>query len=78
MCANLCTHLIIRWRKRNEQLVENLGDAIENGTRDQHSDALTVDGQKRKVEESEHLLNQRRDLLMNYRNAMDDLIKTDL
>ncbi|XVF26964.1 hypothetical protein REPUB_Repub14bG0065700 [Reevesia pubescens] len=67
-------------------LVENLGDAIDNGSRDQHSDALinelnnhfekcqqllnsiaasingkamTVEGQKRKLEESEQLLNQR-------------------
>ncbi|XP_010251996.1 PREDICTED: mediator of RNA polymerase II transcription subunit 9-like isoform X2 [Nelumbo nucifera] len=67
-------------------LVENLSEAIESGTRDQHSDALvneltshfekcqqllnsisvsintkamTVDGQKRKMEESEQLLNQR-------------------
>ncbi|KAG5523534.1 hypothetical protein RHGRI_035366 [Rhododendron griersonianum] len=69
------------------QLVENLADAIENGTRDQHSDslvteltsqfekcqqllnsisgsinakAMTVEGQKRKLEESEQLLNQRK------------------
>ncbi|MFQ6651957.1 hypothetical protein Gotur_024061 [Gossypium turneri] len=56
-------------------LVENLGDAIDNGTRDQHSDdlvclgffspsfkilKLTVEGQKQKLEESEQLLNQRR------------------
>ncbi|RZC52950.1 hypothetical protein C5167_021375 [Papaver somniferum] len=82
-------------------LVENLSDAIENGTRDQHSDLLvteltsnfekcqqllnsiagsintkavlivgsrlsetkqawTVEGQRRKLEEAEHLLNQRR------------------
>ncbi|KAK8594899.1 hypothetical protein V6N13_015812 [Hibiscus sabdariffa] len=70
------------------QLVENLGDAIDNGTRDQHSDALinelnnhfdkcqqllnsigaslstkdmTVEGQYQKQEESEQLLNQRRE-----------------
>ncbi|KAI8529662.1 hypothetical protein RHMOL_Rhmol12G0242000 [Rhododendron molle] len=69
------------------QLVENLADTIENGTRDQHSDslvteltsqfekcqqllnsisgsinakAMTVEGQKRKLEESEQLLNQRK------------------
>ncbi|KAL0715194.1 hypothetical protein Bca4012_064516 [Brassica carinata] len=70
------------------QLVEKLSDAIENGTRDQNSDALvselnghfdkcqqllnsisgslgskttmTLDGQKRNLEESEQLLQQRR------------------
>ncbi|RVX17258.1 Mediator of RNA polymerase II transcription subunit 9 [Vitis vinifera] len=85
-------------------LVENLSDAIENGTRDQHSDALvrelnshfekcqqllnsisvsintkamTVEGQKRKLEESEQLLNQRRDLIAKYRNSVEDLIKSE-
>ncbi|KAK8581151.1 hypothetical protein V6N12_071391 [Hibiscus sabdariffa] len=73
-------------------MVEKLADAIDNGTRDQHSDALinelnnhfekcqqllnsiaaslnskamTVEGQKKKLEESEQLLNQRRDLITN-------------
>ncbi|KAL5822490.1 hypothetical protein ACOSQ4_020390 [Xanthoceras sorbifolium] len=85
-------------------LVENLADAIENGTRDQHSDALvnelnnhfekcqqllnsisgsisskamTVEGQKRKLEESEQLLNQRRDLLSKYRNSVEELVKSE-
>ncbi|PSR96166.1 Mediator of RNA polymerase II transcription subunit like [Actinidia chinensis var. chinensis] len=85
-------------------LVENLADAIENGTRDQHSDslvteltnqfekcqqllnsisgsinakAMTVEGQKRKLEESEQLLNQRKDLIAKYRNSVDELIKTE-
>ncbi|KAH7565496.1 hypothetical protein JRO89_XS09G0218400 [Xanthoceras sorbifolium] len=79
-------------------------DAIENGTRDQHSDALvnelnnhfekcqqllnsisgsisskamTVEGQKRKLEESEQLLNQRRDLLSKYRNSVEELVKSE-
>ncbi|XP_059645595.1 mediator of RNA polymerase II transcription subunit 9 isoform X2 [Cornus florida] len=85
-------------------LVENLGDTIENGTRDPQSDALinelnnhfekcqqllnsisesintkamTVEGQKRKLEESEQLLNQRRELIANYRNSVEDLIKSE-
>ncbi|KAF8401005.1 hypothetical protein HHK36_014308 [Tetracentron sinense] len=86
------------------QLVENLADAIESGTRDQQSDALvneltshfdkcqqllnsisgsintkamTVEGQKRKLEETEQLLNQRRDLISKYRSSVEDLIKSD-
>ncbi|KAL9680851.1 hypothetical protein QQ045_012631 [Rhodiola kirilowii] len=70
-----------------QHLVENLVETIENGTRDQHSDALvadlnshfekcqnllntiasltgsknmTVEGQKSKLQDSEQLLNQRR------------------
>ncbi|KAE8656249.1 Mediator of RNA polymerase II transcription subunit 9 [Hibiscus syriacus] len=85
-------------------LVENLADAIDNGTRDQHSDALinelnnhfeksqqllnsiaaslnskamTVEGKKKKLEESEQLLNQRRDLIANYRSSVEDLVKTE-
>ncbi|KAK4395117.1 Mediator of RNA polymerase II transcription subunit [Sesamum angolense] len=40
-------------------LVENLADVTENGTRDQQTDALTVEGQKHKLEETENLLAQR-------------------
>ncbi|PIA45249.1 hypothetical protein AQUCO_01700644v1 [Aquilegia coerulea] len=58
-------------------LVENLADVIENGTRDQHSDVLTVEGQKRKLEESEQLLNQRRELIAKYRSSVDELVKAD-
>ncbi|GMI93713.1 hypothetical protein like AT1G55080 [Hibiscus trionum] len=86
------------------RLVENLADAIDNGTRDQHSDALinelnnhfekcqqllnsigasldtkdmTVEGQYQKQEESGQLLNQRRDLIANYRSTVEDLVKTE-
>ncbi|KVI10989.1 hypothetical protein Ccrd_010603 [Cynara cardunculus var. scolymus] len=86
-------------------LVENLADAIENGTRDQHFDTLvtelsshfekcqqllntisgsiatkaaTVEGQKRKVEEAEQMLNQRRDLIAKYRYSVEELTKPDL
>ncbi|KAJ8756153.1 hypothetical protein K2173_024700 [Erythroxylum novogranatense] len=84
-------------------LAENLADVVENGNRDQQSDALinelnsqfekcqqllnsistsintkamTVEGQKRKVEESEQLLNQRRDLITRYMNSIEELIKS--
>ncbi|XP_050382228.1 mediator of RNA polymerase II transcription subunit 9 [Argentina anserina] len=84
-------------------LVEKLSDSIENGTRDQQSDALisdlnshfekcqqllnsisgsiatkamTVEGQKKKLEESEQLLNQRRELNTKYRNSVVDLLKS--
>ncbi|EEF34258.1 conserved hypothetical protein [Ricinus communis] len=86
------------------QLVENLAEVIDNGSRDQHSDALitelnnqfekcqqllnsisssintkamTVEGQKRKLEDSEQLLNQRRDLISKYRNSVEELLKSD-
>ncbi|XP_031494704.1 mediator of RNA polymerase II transcription subunit 9-like [Nymphaea colorata] len=85
-------------------LIDNLAEAVENGTRDQHSDALvaeltshfercqqllnsisgtissksaTVEGQKRKVDECQQLLNQRRDLISQYKNCVEDLIKSD-
>ncbi|KAA3489248.1 mediator of RNA polymerase II transcription subunit 9 isoform X2 [Gossypium australe] len=61
----------------HSNLVENLADAIDNGSRDQHSDALTVEGQKKKLEESEQLLNQRRDLIAKYRSSVEDLLKTE-
>lgn len=82
--------------------MENLADAIENGTRDQQSDALvnelnnhfekcqqllssisesldtkamTVEGQRRKLEESEQLLNQRKELIDKYMNSVEELIE---
>ncbi|KAL6144554.1 hypothetical protein ACLB2K_055246 [Fragaria x ananassa] len=39
--------------------------------------AMTVEGQKRKLEESEQLLNQRRDLNTKYRNSVVDLLKSE-
>jgi len=38
--------------------------------------AMTVEGQKRKLEESEQLLNQRRDLIGKYRSSVEELIKS--
>ncbi|KFK31157.1 hypothetical protein AALP_AA6G075900 [Arabis alpina] len=83
-------------------LVEKLADVIENGSRDQNSDALvtelnghfdkcqqllnsisgtlgsktmTVDGQERNLEESEQLLQQRRELIVGYRKSIEELVK---
>ncbi|KAF9685139.1 hypothetical protein SADUNF_Sadunf03G0023400 [Salix dunnii] len=36
--------------------------------------AMTVEGQKRKLEESEQLLNQRRELIGKYRNSVEELL----
>ncbi|WCJ39515.1 Mediator of RNA polymerase II transcription subunit 9 [Euphorbia peplus] len=85
-------------------LVENLCEVVDNGSRDQQSDALinelnnhfdkcqqllnsistsihakpmTVDGQKHKLEESEQLLNQRRDLISKYRSSVEELLKSE-
>ncbi|CAN0881673.1 Mediator of RNA polymerase II transcription subunit 9 [Linum grandiflorum] len=84
--------------------VDKLADAIENGTRDQHSDVLvnelnnqfdkcqqllnsisssitsksmTVEGQKKKLEETEQLLNQRRDLIGEYKTSVEDIVKSE-
>ncbi|KAK8971228.1 Mediator of RNA polymerase II transcription subunit 9 [Platanthera guangdongensis] len=81
-------------------LVESLAEAVESGTRDQHSEslineltthfdkcqqllnsisgsittkAMTVDGQKRKQEETKQLLNQRKDFIALYRNSVQEL-----
>ncbi|XP_010462346.1 PREDICTED: mediator of RNA polymerase II transcription subunit 9-like [Camelina sativa] len=85
-------------------MVEKLADAVDNGTRDQNSDALvaelnshfdkcqqllnsisgslgsktmTVDGQKRNVEESEQLLQQRRGLIVEYRKSIEEIVKIE-
>nr|ACU13583.1 unknown [Glycine max] len=39
--------------------------------------AMTVEGQKKKLEESEQLLNQRRDLIGNYRKSVEDLVRSE-
>ncbi|XP_010552214.1 PREDICTED: mediator of RNA polymerase II transcription subunit 9 [Tarenaya hassleriana] len=41
------------------------------------SKTMTVDGQKRKLEESEQLLEQRRELIAKYKTSVEDLIKSD-
>ncbi|MCH91564.1 mediator of RNA polymerase II transcription subunit 9-like, partial [Trifolium medium] len=37
----------------------------------------TVDGQKKKLEESEQLLNQRRDLIANYSKSVEELVGSE-
>ncbi|XP_058745346.1 mediator of RNA polymerase II transcription subunit 9-like [Vicia villosa] len=39
--------------------------------------AMTVEGQKKKLEESEQLLNQRRDLIANYTKSVEELVKSE-
>ncbi|KAI4386954.1 hypothetical protein MLD38_004827 [Melastoma candidum] len=85
-------------------LIEKLADAIENGARDQHFDALvseltsqfekcqqllntiagslssknvTVESQKCKLEETEQLLNQQRELMSSYRKSLEGLIRPE-
>ncbi|KAL2337952.1 hypothetical protein Fmac_012398 [Flemingia macrophylla] len=41
------------------------------------SKAMTVEGQKKKLEESEQLLNQRRDLIANYRKSVEELVRSE-
>ncbi|CAJ1950943.1 unnamed protein product [Sphenostylis stenocarpa] len=39
--------------------------------------AMTVEGQKKKLEESEQLLNQRRDLIANYKKSVEELVRSE-
>ncbi|CAH2033498.1 unnamed protein product [Thlaspi arvense] len=41
------------------------------------SKTMTVDGQKRNLEESEQLLQRRRDLIVEYRKSIEDLVKIE-
>ncbi|CAN8303212.1 unnamed protein product [Cochlearia groenlandica] len=41
------------------------------------SKTMTVDGQKRNVEESEHLLQQRRDLIVGYRKSIQERVTSE-
>nr|KAJ0205634.1 hypothetical protein LSAT_V11C500277410 [Lactuca sativa] len=40
--------------------------------------AAMVEGQKRKVDEAEQMLDQRRELIAKYRNSVEELAKSDL
>ncbi|KAG9455658.1 hypothetical protein H6P81_000166 [Aristolochia fimbriata] len=53
-----------------QQLLNSISGSI--GTK-----VKTVEGQKHKVEESEQLLNQRKDLIAKYRNSVEELLKSD-
>jgi len=54
-----------------QQLLNSISGSI-------NTKAMTVEGQKRKVEESDQLLNQRSDLIAKYRNSVEELIKSEL
>ncbi|XP_020590965.1 mediator of RNA polymerase II transcription subunit 9-like [Phalaenopsis equestris] len=85
-------------------LAESVAEAVESGTRDQHSEALineltnnfekcqqllnsisasfttkamTVEGQKRKQEETIQLLNQRMELIAKYRKSVEEVFNVD-
>ncbi|KAK9146456.1 hypothetical protein Sjap_006359 [Stephania japonica] len=53
-----------------QQLLNSISGSIS-------SKAMTVEGQKRKLEESKQLLNQRRDLITQYRSSVEELITSD-
>ncbi|KAG0454596.1 hypothetical protein HPP92_023888 [Vanilla planifolia] len=83
---------------------EKLAEAVESGSRDQHSEALiseltshfekcqqilnsisgsvsakamTVEGQKHKLEETKQLLDQRKELIAKYRDSVEELVNAD-
>ncbi|WVZ22402.1 hypothetical protein V8G54_000946 [Vigna mungo] len=53
-----------------QQLLNSISESIS-------TKAMTVEGQKKKLEESEKLLNQRRDLIANYRKSVEELIRSE-
>uniref|UniRef100_M4EQ18 Mediator of RNA polymerase II transcription subunit 9 n=1 Tax=Brassica campestris TaxID=3711 RepID=M4EQ18_BRACM len=54
-----------------QQLLNSISGSLGSKT------TMTVDGQKRNLEESEQLLQQRRDLIMEYRKSIEDLVKIE-
>ncbi|XP_028778767.1 mediator of RNA polymerase II transcription subunit 9-like isoform X1 [Neltuma alba] len=56
--------------ERCQQLLDSISGSIS-------TKAMTVEGQKKKLEESEQLLNQRRDLIANYRKSVEELVKSE-
>ncbi|MED6216990.1 hypothetical protein PIB30_013465 [Stylosanthes scabra] len=65
LITELSTHF-----EKCQQLLNSISDSIS-------TKAMTVEGQKKKLEESEQLLNQRRDLIANYRNSVKELVKSE-
>ncbi|CAK7356864.1 unnamed protein product [Dovyalis caffra] len=53
-----------------QQLLNSISSSI-------NAKAMTVEGQKRKLEESDQLLNQRRELIGKYRNSVEELLKSE-
>ncbi|RYR40394.1 hypothetical protein Ahy_A09g046149 [Arachis hypogaea] len=65
LITELSTHF-----EKCQQLLNSISDSIS-------TKAMTVEGQNKKLEESEQLLNQRRDLIANYRNSVEELVKSE-
>nr|CAD1823349.1 unnamed protein product [Ananas comosus var. bracteatus] len=55
---------------RCQQLLNSISGTIS-------SKSMTVEGQKRKVEETMQQLNQRRELISKYRSCIEELVKSD-
>ncbi|PIN09323.1 hypothetical protein CDL12_18090 [Handroanthus impetiginosus] len=54
-----------------QQLLNSIGGTIK-------AKSTTVEGQKHKVEETDNLLVQRRDLISKYRNSVEELINSEI
>ncbi|XLR07518.1 hypothetical protein S83_035456, partial [Arachis hypogaea] len=65
LITELSTHF-----EKCQQLLNSISDSIS-------TKAMTFEGQNKKLEESEQLLNQRRDLIANYRNSVEELVKSE-
>ncbi|RWW17553.1 hypothetical protein GW17_00018512, partial [Ensete ventricosum] len=56
--------------KRCQQLLDSISETIS-------TKSLTVEGQKRRLEETMQQLNQRRDLVVKYRSHVEELVKPE-
>ncbi|KAK4269233.1 hypothetical protein QN277_022419 [Acacia crassicarpa] len=56
--------------ERCQQLLNSISGSLS-------TKAMTVEGQKKKLEEGEQMLNQRRDLIANYRKSVEELVKSE-
>ncbi|KAI9079189.1 hypothetical protein K1719_038794 [Acacia pycnantha] len=56
--------------ERCQQLLNSISGSLS-------TKAMTVEGQKKKLEEGEQMLNQRRDLIANYRKSVEELVKAE-
>ncbi|XP_057455226.1 mediator of RNA polymerase II transcription subunit 9 [Lotus japonicus] len=65
----LITELTNRFEKC-QQLLNSISGSIS-------TKAMTVEGQKKKLEESEQLLNQRRDLIADYKKSVEELVRSE-
>ncbi|KAK4754822.1 hypothetical protein SAY87_008579 [Trapa incisa] len=53
-----------------QQLMVSIAESIS-------SKAMTVEGQKHKLEETEQILNQRKDFIGKYKHSVEELMKSD-